>query len=219
MNEVSLTARRRQEVGTGWAKALRRAGKLPAVIYGSGKSPEPLELDRREFEAFMRKRHGENVIINLQVDANDTRMALLREIQRNPLSDALLHVDFQHISMTQRLTMDVPVLLVGRAVGASRERGGILQQSLRELSITCLASDIPEHIEVDVSALDIGDSIHVRDLSIPHIGIGTHGETVIATVVPPMREEEVAPVTEELAEPELIERPRVADEEKEEQGR
>ncbi|MBI4551878.1 MAG: 50S ribosomal protein L25 [Candidatus Latescibacteria bacterium] len=219
MNEVSLTARRRQEVGTGWAKALRRAGKLPAVIYGSGKSPEPLELDRREFEAFMRKRHGENVVINLQVDANDTRMALLREVQRNPLSDALLHVDFQHISMTQRLTMDVPILLVGRAIGASRERGGILQQSLRELSITCLASDIPEHIEVDVSALDIGDSIHVRDLSIPRIGIGTHGETVIATVVPPMREEEAVPVTEELAEPELIERPRAVDEEKEEQGR
>lgn len=219
MNEVSLTARRRQEVGTGWAKALRRAGKLPAVIYGSGKSPEPLELDRREFEAFMRKRHGENVVINLQVDANDTRMALLREVQRDPLSDALLHVDFQHISMTQRLTMDVPILLIGRAIGASRERGGILQQSLRELSITCLASDIPEHIEVDVSALDIGDSIHVRDLSIPRIGIGTHGETVIATVVPPMREEEAVPVTEELAEPELIERPRAVDEEKEEQGR
>lgn len=213
MNEMSLNARKRQGVGKGWARALRRTGKLPAVIYGMGEPPEPLELDRHEFEAFVRRRHGEHLILHLQIGADDTRTALLREIQRHPLTDAPLHVDFQHISMTQRLTTTVPILLVGRPIGSSRERGGILEQTIRDLTIHCLASDIPEHIEVEVSQLDIGQSIHVRDLTFPNIEVVTDQDTVIATIVPPMREEVVVAAIEEPTEPELIERPRAADEE------
>lgn len=213
MNEMSLNARKRQGVGKGWARALRRTGKLPAVIYGMGEPPEPLELDRHEFEAFVRLRRGEHLILYLQIGADDTRTALLREIQRHPLTDAPLHVDFQHISMTQRLTTTVPILLVGRPIGSSRERGGILEQTIRDLTIHCLASDIPEHIEVEVSQLDIGQSIHVRDLTFPNIEVVTDQDTVIATIVPPMREEVVVAAIEEPTEPELIERPRAADEE------
>lgn len=214
MNEVSLNARKRQRTGKTVAKALRRSGKIPAVVYGVGEEAAALELDRREFETFVRTSHGENVIINLQLDEDDTRKAILREIQRDPVTDALLHVDFQHISLTQRLTTDVPILLVGQAIGASRERGGILDQTVRELSIHCLASEIPEHIEVDVSGLDIGQSIHVRDLTIPNIEVLTDPDTVIATVVAPMREEAVVTtVLEEPTEPELIERPRASAEE------
>lgn len=216
MNEVSLNAQKRQGTGKKEAKALRRQGKLPAVIYGGGNEPEALELDYREFDTFIRKHHGETVLIDLKIGKSKPRKAILRDIQRDFIKDNLLHADFQQISLTDRLTATVQVLLVGEAPGTDPIYGGILEQSLREIVIQCLATDIPEHVEVDISALQVGDSIHARDLSFPNIDIMTDGDAVVAAVSARMREEVVEEVEEEgLEEPEVIGREK---EEGEEEG-
>lgn len=202
MNQMPLNARKRDRFGKQALKTLRREGKIPAVVYGHGQETLPLELDYREFESFMRKSHGESVLIALAIEDNAPKTAILQEVQKKPIQDTLLHADFREISMTERLTAEVHVVLVGRPVGA--KEGGILEQTIRELTIECLPTEMPEHLEVDVTALDIGDSIYVRDLSFPNIDIITEGDVVVATVgAPRVEQEEEAPV-EALEEPELI---------------
>ncbi|SVB82813.1 uncharacterized protein METZ01_LOCUS235667, partial [marine metagenome] len=135
MNEVSLTARKRKGTGKQVAKRLRRDGKLPAVIYGGGKDPLSLELDYVEFVAFVRKHRGENVLINLKIGKAKPKTAILRDVQRDYIKDGLIHAEFQQISLTDRLTATVAVVLVGVAPGTGSEFGGILEQSQRELMI------------------------------------------------------------------------------------
>ncbi len=206
MNEVSLTARKRKGTGKQVAKRLRRDGKLPAVIYGGGKDPLSLELDYVEFVAFVRKHRGENVLINLKIGKAKPKTAILRDVQRDYIKDGLIHAEFQQISLTDRLTATVAVVLVGVAPGTGSEFGGILEQSQRELMIQCIASEMPDHLEVDVSSLQLGDSIHVRDLEFPNMDIVTDGDGVVASVAMPMREEVEEVEAEEAAEeePEII---------------
>ena len=219
MNEVSLTARKREETGKQVAKRLRREGKLPAVIYGGGEDPLSLELDYREFDAFVRKHRGENVLINLKIGRSKPKTAILRDIQHDYIKDGLIHAEFQQISLTDRLTATVAVVLIGEAPGTAPEFGGILEQSQRELMIQCIASEMPDHLEVDVSALQLGDSIHVRDLEFPDMDIVTDGDAVVASVAMPMREEVVEEEEEEgLEEPELIGREQDEEDGEEDEG-
>ena len=204
MNQVSLKARQRTDTGKKVAKALRRDGALPAVVYGSGESSTPLALDYREFEGFLRKTRGESVVINLEIEGMEDKKALLRDIQRDYLRNQLLHADFQQIRMSDRITTEVSLVMIGEPIGVTRD-GGVLDQSLRVVEISCVASEIPEHLEVDISELSMGDTIHISDLSFENVEIVTDGEVAVVSVLTPMAEEpEEEEVDLEQEEPEII---------------
>ena len=212
---VSLEAARREGVGKGVARKLRARGRVPAVYYGRGEDAIPLEISLKELEAVIHDAEGSNVIVDLKVagaQAKD-RKALIREIQRHPVAGSILHLDLQHISLTERITVEVPVVLVGTPVGV-KDAGGILEHLLREVEVECLPTDIPAKLEVDVSALGIGDTLQLSDIKAEPAEIKTEADRAIATVVPPTVLEEPKPAEEVApAEPELI-----AKEKKEEEG-
>jgi large subunit ribosomal protein L25 len=202
----ALKSARRTGSGKGVARKLRRAGRIPAVYYGRGEEPIVLEIGLRELEEVIAKSEGGNVIVDLKVDGDQTadRKALIREIQRDPVGGAILHLDFQHISLTERIVVEVPIILVGTPVGV-KDGGGILEHLLREVEVECLPTDIPSRLEVDVSALAIGDSLHVSDIRAERVEIQTEADRAIATVVPPTVLEEPKPAEEAApTEPELV---------------
>ncbi|HLQ65635.1 MAG TPA: 50S ribosomal protein L25, partial [Candidatus Limnocylindrales bacterium] len=164
---------------------------------------------------------GANVIVDLLVSgaAAADRKALIREIQRDPVVGNILHLDLQHISLTERITVEVPIELIGTPTGV-KDGGGILEHLLREVEIECLPTDIPTHLEADVSLLNIGDSLHVSDLKAERVTILTQADRAIATVVPPTVLEEVAPAEAAVAEPELVTDKKEGEEgEEEEEGK
>ena len=204
MNQVSLKARQRTDTGKQVAKTLRRDGSLPAVVYGSGEASTPLVLDYREFEGFLRKTRGESVVINLEIEGMEDKKALLRDIQRDYLRNQLLHADFQQIRMSDTITTEVSLVMIGEPIGVTRD-GGVLDQSLRVIEISCVASEIPEHLEVDIANLSMGETIHVSDLSFENVEIETDGEVAVVSVLTPMAEEpEEEEVDLEQEEPEII---------------
>src|SRR5712671_8166010 len=202
---VSLAASPRSATGKGAARQARFRGRVPAVIYGHGRDTLPLEVDAKALEKALTGIEPESTLIDLTVDGKKAR-ALIREIQRHPLRPDIIHVDFYEIHATEKVKLKVPVHLVGNPDGV-RNAGGVLDQVTREVEIEVLPENIPDRVELDVSALKIGDSLHVRDLSIPNAVILTGADLTIATVVPPRAEEVAAPTAEaatEVAEPELI---------------
>ncbi len=214
MAEVNLTVEKREVIGKGPAKKLRSAGKIPAVIYGQGEKSVPLTIDEKAFHAILHSHHGENVIFEIQIPGRKTGLkAILREVQHEPVTGEILHIDFQHISMTKKITVQVPIALIGSPEGV-RNKGGILEHILHEVEVECLPGDIPEHIEVDVAALDVGDSIHVSDIPVTKVKILTDPERSVATVVPPTIIK--APVEKEELEEELIEEPELVEKERKE---
>ncbi len=216
MKEVVLKVRPREKRGKEYAKKLRKNGFIPAVVYGPETPSVPLEIETHSFSALLRGGLAENILITLTMgDQKDGgRKVLIREIQRDPVKGNVLHVDFHEISLTKKLTIQVPIHLVGTPEGV--KDGGILQHVLRELEIECLPTAIPEKIEVDVGNLKIGDSIHVADVKLEKVEILSDPQSSIVTVVPPtvFKEAEVAPaVTEE--EPEVITEKKEGEEEEE----
>jgi len=215
MAEVNLEVEKRETMGKGPAKKLRTGGKIPAVIYGQGEETVALTLDGKSFHTILHSHHGENVIFEIQIPGRKASLkAILREVQHQPVTGEILHVDFQHISMTEKITVQVPVSLVGTPEGV-KNKGGILERILHELEVECLPGDIPEHIEVDISQLDVGDSIHVSDLAVTKVKVLTDPERSIATVVPPTIMK--APVEKEVLEEEAIEEPELVDKERKEE--
>jgi large subunit ribosomal protein L25 len=201
----SLNGEQRTDVGKSVAKKLRAAGRIPAVYYGRGETPISLVVNAKEVETLLLGGSGANVIVDLLVTgaAAADRKALIREIQRDPVQGSILHLDLQHISLTERITVEVPVELVGVPTGV-KDGGGILEHLLREVEVECLPTDIPTHLEVDVSALNIGDTLHVSDIKAERVTILTEADRGIATVVPPTVLEEAKPAEEVAAEPELV---------------
>src|SRR6266849_4043152 len=202
---VSLTASTRQSTGKGAARQARFRGEIPAVIYGRGRETQPLAVEAKALEKALTGVEPASTIIELSVDGKTTK-TLIREIQRHPVRPDIIHVDFYEIHAQEKVTLKVPVHLVGNPDGV-RNAGGVLDQVTREVEIEVLPELIPDRVELDVTALTIGHSRHVRDLTIPNATILTSAELTIATVVPPRAEEEIAPPPEaavEPAEPELI---------------
>jgi large subunit ribosomal protein L25 len=202
---VSLTATLRPATGKGAARQARRRGRVPAVIYGHGREAQPLEVEAKALEKALSGIEPASTIIELAVDGKAIR-TLIREIQRDPVRPDIIHVDFYEIHAAEKVTLRVPVHLVGTPDGV-RNAGGVLDQVTREVEIEVLPEHIPDRVELDVTALKIGDSLHVRDLRIPEARILTDGSLTIATVVPPRAEEVAPPAPEaaaEVAEPELI---------------
>jgi large subunit ribosomal protein L25 len=203
---VSLEAARRADVGKGVARRLRVGGRIPGVYYGRGEDSIPLTVSLKDLQSVIESAEGSNVIVDLKFsgDAAKDRKALIREIQRHPVAGSILHLDLQHISLTERITVEVPIVLVGIPTGV-KDGGGILEHLLREVEVECLPTDIPSKLEVDVSALQIGDSLHVSDIKAERAVILTEADRAIAAVVPPTILEEVKPAEEAaVAEPEVI---------------
>src|SRR6266511_6173556 len=206
---VSLAATPRDTTGKGAARQARFRQQIPAVIYGHGRATQPLLVDGQSLEKALSGVEPASTVIELTVDGKKTR-ALIREIQRHPIRPDIIHVDFYEIHAHEKVTLKVPVHLVGAPDGV-RNAGGVLDQVTREVEIEVLPEQIPDRVELDVTALKIGDSLHVRDLVIANAVILTGADLTIATVVPPRAEEVAAPTPEaaaEVAEPELIRKPR-----------
>lgn len=215
MTDATLTAQPRTATGKGVARSLRRQGRVPGVIYGHARDPLPLELDARELERLLERIAAENTVIELQIDGSTSR-TLIREIQRHPLKRNVLHVDFQELVAGETVTVYIPIMLQGVPVGV-RSTGGILNQVLQELECEVDPTNMPSHIAVDVSELAIGHSVHVGELAIPEgVTVLTDAEDTVAVVAAPKAETEApAPGAEAEApvEPELIRRPKEAEEE------
>ncbi|MDI3548664.1 MAG: large subunit ribosomal protein [Halanaerobiales bacterium] len=204
MKRYNLQAEVREETGKGVARKLRRAGLLPGVVYGKTRKSQPLIVDPIQLQNKM----SGNVIFDLTIvddDKETKETVMIKEIQRDPIKGDLLHIDFQHISMDEKISVSIPLSLKGDAPGV--KEGGVLQQLLREVEIECLPADIPEELELDISDLHIGDSLMVSDLDVPEeIEIKTPLDEVIVTVVAPTElvEEEIEEEEEEFVEPEVI---------------
>jgi large subunit ribosomal protein L25 len=216
-NQASLTAAVRADTGKGAARALRRSGKVPGVIYGHGRDPEALIVDAPALSKLLGGIAAASTVIDVTVEGRAPVKALLREIQRNPIRPAeIMHVDLYEIHADEKITVEIPVHLVGTADGV-RNFGGVLDHSLRELEIECFPADIPASIDVDVTDLAIGHSIFVRDVQLPNARILNDPDLPVASVVAPRIEEAAAPVEEAAAptEPELIRKPKAEAEEPE----
>ncbi len=167
MEQIELSANRREDTGKGAAKKLRRAGLVPAVLYGPGiKGAVPLTLSNRELEKTLHTTAGENVLVSLRIDGDGKpRTVMFREIARHPVKGSLEHIDLLEVAMDHEVTVEVPIHFVGKSEGVAL--GGILQSDSRRLKIQCLPSRIPESIDIDVTPLQIGQSLHVRDINLP----------------------------------------------------
>lgn len=212
-HDVTLSAASRTATGKGVARSLRRNGQIPAVIYGHGRDPESLALDATALERLLVGISASTTVLNVEVEGRAPVRALIREIQRNPIRPSdVLHVDLFEVRADEAIDVDVPVHLVGVPEGV-RVGGGTLEQALHALTIRVLPGDIPESIELDVTALTIGHAIHVRDVTVPNAEILNDEELPVASVIPP-RVEAVAPVAEAPAssEPELIRKAKPEDE-------
>ncbi len=200
--QAKLTVHRRAVTGRNHIKGLRRRGLVPGIIYGANQAAVPLEVEGRELKTVLSHGAGENILVELEIvdgAARTSALALIQEVQHHPLQPALLHVDFQAVSATEKVSAEVSIETVGEAVGV-KTFGGLLEHILRRLEVECLPKDLPEAIHVDVSNLNVGDSVHVRDLRLPDgVKALNDGElTVVAVVEPRVEAEETvaeAPVT------------------------
>jgi len=212
--QVSLEASTRDRSGKGVARALRREGKIPAVIYGRGREPEALALDTTALTRLLTEIAAATTLVDVTVEGRTPVKALIREIQRNPVRPAdIIHLDLYEVHADEKITVEVPLHFIGVPEGV-RNFGGVLDQTMHALTVRVLPADIPEHLEVDVTALNIGQSIHVGDLSFTNLEILSDARATVCTVVAPRAEEVVAPTPEAevVAEPELIRKPKEEEE-------
>ncbi len=183
MKDISLAAQPRQGKGKGPAHQLRFGGKIPAVMYGPETEPTSLAVEERAFRTAMKLAGGQSALFTIDVNGKQNKV-ILREIQRDPVSNKVLHLDFHAISMNRPIHISVPVQFTGVSKGVKSE-GGIMQVVMRELEISCLPTDIPEKVEVDVTELGIGDSIHVSAIKIANATIlGEPTRTVVVITAP-----------------------------------
>ena len=200
MERPVLGAEAREGVGKEKAKKLRVKGLIPAIFYGPRSNPIPLVIDAKEFAKTLQTEAGENVLIDLDIrkgDQSERKVVMVKEIQSAPFEKIPLHTDFYEVTMDVIVTVEVPIHLVGKPEGT--KVGGILEQVRRTIQIQCLPGDIPKSIDVDVTPLKIGDSIHVQNISVEKAKILFDTNFTIVTVVPPVVEEK--PVAEAVAAP------------------
>ena len=223
MLEVVLKAEKRKEAGKGYAKSLRRSGKIPGVLYGKDEGATPLTIDEKHLLNLLNSIHGDTALITLQLgnEKRTDRKVIFKEMQRDPVKGDLLHIDLHHISLTENIHVEIPVTLTGSPVGV-RTKGGIVQHILHKLEVECLPTEIPEHIELNIENLDVGDSIHVENITLEKGRMVTDLQRTIVTVVPPTVIKEVVPAEEveeeEVEEPEVIEKGEEKGEEKTEKS-
>jgi large subunit ribosomal protein L25 len=203
---ATLKAAVRTETGKGAMRRLRREGRIPAVVYGRGEETRPLSVDAHDFEMLTKHHSLDTTIIELSIEGAGRKggrfRTLIAEVQSHPYKPQILHVDFQQIHAGERVTVQVPIRLHGTPAGV--RAGGVLQHVLHDVELECAVEEIPESLDVDVSALGIGDSVHVSELAIPeNVEILIDAERTVCTVAPPTVLE-VPEEEEAAAEPELV---------------
>jgi large subunit ribosomal protein L25 len=194
--QVKLKAEPRNGIGRLAARKLKARGIVPAVIYGGNQKSQALQVSERDINAMLSHASGENILVELEIAGEkSSRTALLQEVQHSPVRGDVVHVDFHAISMDEKIEASVPLEAFGVATGV-KNFGGLLEQNVRALAIECLPRDLPDKITVDVSALNIGDAIHVRDIKLPNgVVAKVPADLTVFSVVAPLAEEE--PVTPE----------------------
>ncbi len=214
MKEVILDVNERKEKGTRVSRRLRSSGTIPAILYGAKQTPISLGIPAKDFNRVIHSGAGANVVLTLKFSGakNEGKTAIIKEIPRDPVSHNVVHIDLLASSLKDKITVNVPVMVTGLAPGI--KEGGILEYVQREIEIECLPTQIPENIMVDVSSLNINESIHVRDLKLTEdtIKILTPADRMLVSIVPPTVLEEPTPAVAEgapeavaaSAEPEVI---------------
>ncbi|MBU1487284.1 50S ribosomal protein L25 [bacterium] len=214
MENVTLEASLREETGKGYSCQLRREGSLPAVLYGEGKPAASLKLERKALLSILKDKASEHGIVYLKIKGRDEeKPVIIKERQTHPVRGDILHVDFYEVSLTKKLVTKVPIHLRGESTGV-KTGGGILEQHMREAEIEVLPARIPDHLEIDISGLELGQSCHLSDI-IPIDGVKVMADLdriVAAVIAPRIEEEKEEGEGEEGAEPEVIK------EKKEEEG-
>ncbi|MBI2191507.1 MAG: 50S ribosomal protein L25 [Planctomycetes bacterium] len=222
MANLKLVVERRSGTGRRACRVLRREGRIPAVLYGRNQEVIPLMVTAEALRSALKV---ESPIVDLDV-AGKPESALIKDVQYDPMGETILHVDFTRVAMDEEIEIAVPIEPRGRPAGA--EEGGVLEQTVKEIQVTCLPSNIPNAIVVDISALKLGDSLHVRELTLPPgVRTAVAGEIVVFLVARPLEEKPEAAEEKERLEPELIrpegrgeaeEKEAVAEEEKKKGG-
>ncbi len=204
MAELSIQVQKREKVGKGANRKARAQGQIPAVVYGSGKESVPIAVDRKTFIDLMKKAGSENTLFLLQLsDTGKERHAMVRDIQIEPLSRQVIHIDFQRVDMTEKVRVTVPIEQVGASIGV--KLGGMIDFVTREVHVECLPGDIPKHIDLDVTSFEIGQHATAKDLTMPPgVTLADDPERVILSIHHARVEEEAA--EGERAEPEVIKR-------------
>jgi large subunit ribosomal protein L25 len=215
MATVSLSAQSRAGVGTGDARKLRASGSVPAVIYGHGRAPQSLSVNTRDLEKLLSTISVSSTVIELALDGASAR-TLIREVQRHPFKRSIVHVDFQELVAGEKVTVNIPLRFVGVAEGV-RNSGGILEETMHQIHLRLDPAHIPDHIDVDVTPLTVGHSLHIRDIKVPEGStiLDDAGATV-CVVTAPKTETVAAPEGEAAAgaaEPELIRKTKAEGEE------
>jgi large subunit ribosomal protein L25 len=215
MATVTLSAKPRDTVGTGNARKLRQAGEVPGVIYGHSRQAQSLSLNSRELEKLLAQIAGTSTVVELTMDGKMAR-TLIREVQRHPFKRNVLHVDFQELIAGEKVTLRVPLRFHGTPVGV-RESGGILEETMHQITLRVDPATIPDHIDVDVSGIAIGHSLHVSDIQLPEgAEVMDDEDAPVAIVSAPRAVVEETPAATEAAaapaEPELIRKPKAEDE-------
>ena len=222
MEEIVLEAELREGIGRVKVKDLRKQGFIPAVLYGEGKDSHVLQISHRSFMKLLHQHRLENAVINIKIKDDKQKKArpcLMKHVQYDPVQSNIVHIDFHEISLTKAIKVNVPIAIKGEPLGVKQE-GGSLEHILWEIEVECLPTEIPKNIEVDVSQLKIGDSIHVKDIKFAsNLKVFNEPDSIIVAVAAPMKEEAPAEAVEgeEKKEPEVIkEKKEVAAEGKEE---
>jgi large subunit ribosomal protein L25 len=219
MERMIINVEKREEVGKGAARSLRRGNRIPAILYRSGDS-QPVKFSKKELLQVINSTTGKQVMVNLQFGDGSSKLALMKDYQVDPVKGDLLHVDFFEVSLTEKVKVPVHVTIVGESIGVKRD-GGILQYLLREIEVECLPDKIPGRIELDISGLEIGQSLHVSDIKLGEgVNVLTDPDEVIVNVIAPAVEEVAAPVeaaavAPEITEPEVIKKGKKEEEEEE----
>jgi large subunit ribosomal protein L25 len=205
MNIRELSAEPRTAIGKAAVGRLRRRGLVPAILYGAGNAPVPLAVAPVEVQRALRTHAAGGVLVGLRLPGEaEARPAVVRDLQFHPVRDSLIHIDFQAVRMDEEITVEVPVHVIGESAGV-RDQNGVLAILMRTVEVSCLPSQIPERIDVDVSALRIHDVATIADLRLPEgVRVTTPSTQPVVTVAPPMAEEVVATAAAPAVEPEVV---------------
>lgn len=214
MSEISIKAKKRILSTKGAVNKLRRNGEVPGIFYSKGVEPIPISVPEISLNPLVYT--SETHIVNLEIENDENKKSILKNIQFDPVTDKIVHFDLLGISLDQKIEIEVPISVEGQAKGI--KEGGILQQSMHKLHVSCLPGDIPEHITINVANLGVGDSVHVKDLSLPNVEILHNDDVIIVSVVMPRAQAETTATAiegagEEKMEPEVISKGKQTEEE------
>ena len=201
MDKVVLEAKKRTKIDKASRSALRKEGRVPAIYYSKHHDPLPIDISERSLHplVFTSKTH----LISLTVDGHEDLDCIIKDVQFDPVTEKIVHIDLLGLKKGEKIQIEVPVQLMGTPIGI--KEGGILQHTLHKLEVECLPVDIPEHIEIDVTNLKLGDSIHIKDIKLDKLDILNSEDSIIASVTHPKVEKEATPAEgEEVKEPEVI---------------